>query len=88
MKIMLTKLVPVAVILLALPIFSVSAGDKPFPHIVDVLEGSYPEGFAIGKGHTAYNGSVDGSIYKVDLRSGRILLLKKIRPLIIENLHW
>ena len=70
MKIMLTKLVPVVVILLALPIFSVSAGDKPFPHIVDVLEGSYPEGFAIGKGHTAYNGSVDGSIYKVDLRSG------------------
>ena len=57
-------------ILLALPIFSVSAGEKPFPQIVDVLEGSYPEGFAIGKGHTAYNGSVDGSIYKVDLRSG------------------
>ncbi len=59
-----------AVILLALPIFSASAGEKPFPHIVDALDASWPEGFAIGKGTTAYNGSVDGSIYKVDLRSG------------------
>jgi len=70
MKIMLTKLVPAAVILLALPILSASAGDKPFPHVVPALDYSLPEGFAIGKGHTAYNGSVDGSIYKVDLRSG------------------
>lgn len=46
------------------------AGDTPFPKIVDTLPGSYPEGFAIGKGHTAYNGSPLGSIYKVDLRSG------------------
>ena len=71
MKIMFTKLAPAAVILLALPILSASAGEKPFPQVVDALDSSWPEGFAIGKGHTAYNGSVDGSIYKVDLRSGK-----------------
>lgn len=70
MKITVTKLVPVAVILLALPFLSANAGDKPFPRVVPALDYSAPEGFAIGKGHTAYNGSVDGSIYKVDLRSG------------------
>ena len=70
MKLMLTKLVPAAVILLALPILSASAGEKPFPTVVPTLEYSQPEGFAIGKGHTAYNGSVDGSIYKMNLRSG------------------
>jgi len=67
---MFTKLVPAAIILLALPMLSASAGDKPFPKIVPALDFSLPEGFAIGKGHTAYNGSVDGSIYKMDLRSG------------------
>lgn len=46
------------------------AGEKPFPETVPALYGSLPEGFAIGRGATAYNGSVDGSIYKVDLRSG------------------
>ena len=71
MKIMFTKLVPAAVILLALPILSANAGGKSFPKIVPALDGSFPEGFAIGKGTTAYNGSVDGSIYKVNLRTGK-----------------
>ena len=70
MKIMLTKLVPTAVILLALPILSASAGGKSFPKIVPALEGAPPEGFTIGKGHMAYNGSIDGSIYKMNLRTG------------------
>jgi hypothetical protein len=70
MKLAFRKLVPAAVILLALPILSANAGEKPFPKVVPALDYSSPEGFAIGKGHTAYNGSVDGSIYKVDLRSG------------------
>ena len=48
-----------------------TAGDKPFPKKVPVLNGTSPEGFAIGRGTTAYNGSPDGSIYKVDLRSGQ-----------------
>ena len=71
MKMMLTKLVPAAVILLTLPILSANAGGKAFPKIVPALEGAPPEGFTIGKGHTAYNGSIDGSIYKMDLRTGQ-----------------
>ena len=59
MKLMLRKLVPAAVILLALPILSASAGEKPFPKRVPVLDGSYHEGFAIGKGSTGYSGSPD-----------------------------
>jgi hypothetical protein len=56
--------------LLALPFLSANAGGKAFPKIVPALDGSLPEGFAIGKGTTAYNGSIDGSIYKVNLRNG------------------
>jgi sugar lactone lactonase YvrE len=70
MKIPLRKSVSAAVILLALPVFSASAGGPAFPKIVPALDGSLPEGFAIGKGTTAYNGSIDGSIYKVNLRNG------------------
>ena len=71
MKKALTNFVPVATILLALSAQSINAGDKPFPHIVDALDASWPEGFAIGTGFTAYNGSIDGSIYKVNLRTGQ-----------------
>ncbi|WP_191621142.1 SMP-30/gluconolactonase/LRE family protein [Marinihelvus fidelis] len=46
------------------------AGKQMFPKTVPVLDGSPHEGFTIGKGTTAYSGSVDGSIYRVDLRSG------------------
>jgi hypothetical protein len=46
------------------------AGEKAFAKIVPALTGAPPEGFTIGRGTTAYNSSVDGSIYKVDLRSG------------------
>ena len=60
----------VASIALVLPMQSINAGDKPFPTRVPVLDGSASEGFAIGKGPTAYNSSPDGSLYKVDLRSG------------------
>ena len=56
--------------LLAAPLSLLLADDTPFPTIVETLTGSPPEGFAIGKGHTAYNSSPLGSIYKVDLRSG------------------
>ena len=60
-----------ALIVLALPNQSAIAGDKPFPKKVFALTGSPPEGFAIGKGATAYNGSVDGSIFKSNLQSGQ-----------------
>jgi len=80
MKITLTKLVPTAVILLALPILSASAGGKAFPKIVPALEGAPPEGFTIGKGYMAYNGSIDGSIFKMNLRTGQGRILVKAEP--------
>ncbi len=43
---------------------------EAFPKRVPVLTGSPVEGFTIGSGTTAYSSSIDGSIYKVDLRSG------------------
>lgn len=74
------KLIPAAVVLLALPIFSANAGDKAFPKLVPALEGAPPEGFTIGKGHQAYNGSIDGSIYKVNLRNGQGEVLVEAEP--------
>ena len=44
-----------AMTLLALPALLVSAGEKPFPKKVPALFGSLPEGFAIGRGATAFN---------------------------------
>lgn len=80
MKIMHAKLSPAAVILLLLPVLAANAGDKAFPKIVPALAGAPPEGFTIGKGHTAYNGSIDGSIYKVDLRNGQGEILVAAEP--------
>jgi len=54
----------------ALPAQADRGGAKAFATTVPALTGAPPEGFTIGKGPRAYTGSVDGSIYKVDLRSG------------------
>jgi hypothetical protein len=70
MKKPLLILMSLAITLLALSAQSISAGEKPFAKIVPALDGGPPEGFTIGKGTTAYNGSIDGSIYKVNLRNG------------------
>ena len=64
----------------ALPAHTTLAADKPFPERVPVLDGSYHEGFAIGRGTTAYSGSPDGSIYKVDLRSAQGEVLVAPQP--------
>jgi hypothetical protein len=56
------------------------AGDKPFAKIVPALTGAAPEGFTIGKGSTAYNSSINGSIYKVDLRTGEGEVLVPAEP--------
>jgi len=80
MKILLTKLVLAAIISLALPILSANAGGPAFPKIVPALEGAQPEGFTIGKGHTAYNGSIDGSIFKMNLRNGQGEILVEAEP--------
>ena len=80
MKKTLIILVSVAMTLLALSASSISAGEKPFAKLVPALEGAPPEGFTIGKGHTAYNGSIDGSIYKVNLRNGEGEILVEAEP--------
>lgn len=71
-KILITTLLLTA---WALPMQTIQAGEKPsakpFAKTVPGLTGSPPEGFAIGKGATAYTGSLDGSIYRSDLRSGQ-----------------
>ena len=73
-------LISLAMTLLALSAQSISAGEKPFAKIVPALDGAPPEGFTIGKGTTAYNGSIDGSIYKVNLRNGQGEILVPAEP--------
>ena len=68
---LISTLPSIALVALAIPAASVVAADKPFPVRAYTLPGSGSEGFAIGKGSTAYNGSPDGSIFKFDLRSGK-----------------
>ena len=48
-----------------------SAFADSFPEVIPLPVGFYPEGIAIGDGHTAYVGSLaSGSIYQADLRTG------------------
>ena len=63
-----------------LPFVAAHAGGHSFPKLVDALEGAPPEGFAIGRAFTAYNGSVDGSIYKMNLRTGEGEVLVEAEP--------
>jgi len=70
----------IALALFMLPMASGQAGDKPFPKIVQALTGAPPEGFTISKRNMAYNGSVDGSIYKMDLRTGQGEVLVPAEP--------
>jgi hypothetical protein len=53
-----------------LPTAITVAADAPFPKKIFTQPGSPPEGFTIGKGTTAYQGALDGSIFKSDLRTG------------------
>jgi len=80
MKKTLIIVISLAMTLLALSAQSISAGEKPFAKIVPALDGAPPEGFTIGKGTTAYNGSIDGSIYKVNLRNGQGEILVPAEP--------
>jgi len=83
----MNKKILIATLLLtawSLPAQTVQAGEKPsarpFAKTVPALTGAPPEGFTIGRGSIAYNGSVDGSIYKVDLRSGEGEVLVPAEP--------
>ena len=63
-----------------LPAQTTNAEGAAFPKLVPALTGAPPEGFTIGRGTTAYNGSVNGSIYKVDLQSGEGEILVPAEP--------
>ncbi|MDH3499781.1 MAG: hypothetical protein OEM97_06635 [Acidimicrobiia bacterium] len=62
------------VLVLALVLFAglpASATSNPFPDVIDLPGGFFPEGIAVGSGTTFYTGSlVDGAIYRGDLRTG------------------
>ena len=56
-----------AMVLVALP----AAAAPQFPDEIELPDGFFPEGIAVGKGSTFYVGSLaDGSVYKGDLRTG------------------
>ncbi len=65
---------------LATPIQPLHAGGKAFPSVLPALSGAPPEGFAIGRTFTAYTGSVNGSIYKLNLRTGEGEILVPAEP--------
>jgi hypothetical protein len=74
------KFAAIALIACTVPMLSANAGEKPFAKRVPALDGAPPEGFTIGKGTTAYNGSIDGSIYKMNLRNGQGEILVPAEP--------
>jgi hypothetical protein len=60
-------LVVVSLLVFAVP----AAAGQPFPGSVPLPDGFYPEGIAVGTGHTFYAGSLlDGAVYAGDLRTG------------------
>ncbi len=55
---------------LAIPVTALAAGNT-FPEVIPLPTGFFPEGIAVGKGHTFYTGSlIDGAIFRGDLRTG------------------
>ncbi len=57
--------------LIALAVPAAGGGHTPFPSEIDLPDGLFPEGIAVGRGSTFYVGSLaDGSIYRGDLRTG------------------
>ncbi len=57
--------------LVALAAPATAGGSAQFPSQIDLPDGFFPEGIAVGRGSAFYVGSLaDGSIYKGDLRTG------------------
>ncbi len=49
----------------------VAIAENPYPDVIPLPDGFFPEGIAVGNGHTYYTGSLtDGSIWTGDLRTG------------------
>jgi hypothetical protein len=64
----------------SMPLQIAVAGETPFPKLIEALAGAPPEGFTIGRALNAYNGSLDGSIYKMNLRTGEGEVLVPAEP--------
>lgn len=79
-----------AAIALAISIPAGHTGDHTFPRLVDALTGAPPEGFAIGRAQTAYNGSINGSIYTMNLRTGEGEVLVEADPDwdLLSDFNW
>ena len=61
---------------LSAPPAAASSGDEPFPHRIELADGSQPEGIARGYGTRFYAGArSDGAIYRADARTGSRTLL-------------
>lgn len=68
----LGRIVTLALVLVA-GLAAPGVAAKPFPDVIQLPGGYFPEGIAIGNGHTAYVGSlVDGAVNRVNLRSGEV----------------
>jgi hypothetical protein len=81
MRKLLYSALGIALLGAALPTAITVAGEAPFPKKIFTQPGSPPEGFTIGKGTSAYQGSLDGSIFKSDLRTGKgELLVDVVEP--------
>lgn len=54
-------------------VLAAPAAGGPFPATIALPVGFQPEGVAVGKGHTAYVGSIPtGAVAEIDLRSGEV----------------
>lgn len=68
-KLIITIMSLLCLVALATPV--VANQSAQFPSEVDLPDGYFPEGIAVGRGSTFYVGSLaDGSIYRGDLRTG------------------
>lgn len=57
--------------LLTVPAQAKNHASSQFPDVIELPDGWFPEGIAVGRGSTFFVGSLaDGSIYKGDLRTG------------------
>ncbi len=69
-KVKTTVYLLVIVAAFAIPLTALARGSL-FPEVIPLPTGFFPEGIAVGKGHTFYTGSlIDGAIYRGDLRTG------------------
>lgn len=67
----ITVIVVSLLCLIAVTAPATAGGSAQFPSEIDLPDGFFPEGIAVGRGSTFYVGSLaDGSIYRGDLRTG------------------